>query len=169
MRHLLLALPLSLLPLASQAGETHVHGLAEMDIAIDGGTIELELRSPQLNLAGFEHTPRKAPDQAVAVSVRRQLEKPQKLLGLDGCQLTSLELDGTLLNIDVHAATTVDDDEHPDVTAMYQFECSNPPAALDLSALFRQFPGIEKLKVELIGPQGQSATTLTPAASKLDI
>lgn len=169
MRQLLIALPLSLLALHALAGEHHVHGQAEMDIAIDGGTIELELRSPQFNLAGFEHSPRKAPDQAMAVTVRRQLEQPQKLLGLDGCQLTGRDLDGTLMNVDVHAATTVDDDEHPNVTAMYQFECSTPPKALDLTGLFKQFAHIEKVKVELIGPKGQTAATLTPAASKLDI
>ena len=169
MRHLLIALPLSLLSLPSLAADPHVHGVAELDISVDGGIVELELRSPQLNLAGFEHSPRKAPDQAVAVTVRRQLEQPLKLLGLDGCQLTSRDLDGTLLNIEVRAAATVDDDEHPDITAQYQLECPRAPGALDLAGLFRQFPGIEKVEVQLIGPAGQSATTLTSAASKLDI
>lgn len=169
MRHLLIAAPLVLASLSASAIAAHVHGQAELDIAIHENIVEIELRSPQLNLAGFEHSPRKAPDQAVAVTVRRQLERPGPLLGFDHCKLTSMDLDGTLLNVDVHAAATVDDDEHPDVTAIYQFECPSAPASLDLSKLFQQFSGIEKVQVELMSSKGDASGTLTSKASQLGL
>lgn len=167
MRHLLIAAPLALASLTASAIAAHVHGQAELDISIDQNIVEVELRSPQFNLAGFEHAPRKAPDQAVAVTVLHQLERPGPLLGLGNCKLTSMDLDGTLLNVDVHAAATVDDDEHPDITAIYQFECPSTPTSIDLSKLFQQFNGIEKVQVELMSDNGDISGMLTDKASQL--
>lgn len=36
----------------------HVHGMAEMDIAALAGELEIALRSPAVNIVGFEHEPR---------------------------------------------------------------------------------------------------------------
>jgi len=36
----------------------HVHGIAEMDVAAIGGELEIALRSPAMNLVGFEHEAR---------------------------------------------------------------------------------------------------------------
>lgn len=38
--------------------DAHVHGVAAMDVAALGGTVEIVLRSPAMNLVGFEHEPR---------------------------------------------------------------------------------------------------------------
>ena len=167
MRHLLLALPLTLLPLASQAGEAHVHGVARLDVAVAGSDLEIELTSPAFNLVGFEYAPRKAPDQAAAVQTRHKLEKPQSLLGLPDCELQGMELDGTLLSADIYASSTKTDDEHSDATAMYHLNCPQPAGGLDVAELLKQFPGIEKIEAQVVGPKGQAGATLTRASSKL--
>lgn len=38
--------------------DAHVHGTAAMDIAVLGGEVEIALRSPAMNIVGFEHRPR---------------------------------------------------------------------------------------------------------------
>lgn len=49
---------LVLLPATLHAGEkAHQHGVAILEVAVDGGTLRLRLESPLNNLAGFEHAP----------------------------------------------------------------------------------------------------------------
>ena len=54
------------------------------------------------------------------------------------------------------------DAEHSDIHAHYQFDCQQPDALkqLDLSELFKAFPGMEKIQVQLIGPAGQQGLEL---------
>ncbi len=115
MRHLLLAVPVLLLPLtyshaheehhhheheeASSLG-AHEHGAARLNAALDGKRLELELISPAMNLLGFEHAPANAADEAKIASVRSQLEQPQALFGLPaaaGCSVSEQQLAGELL------------------------------------------------------------------------
>ena len=113
MRSLLLALPFALLPGFVQAAEhhdhghdhshdslsAHEHGAAELDAALDGATLEIELRSPAMNLVGFEHAPRSDADKAKIAGARKQLEQPDSLFGLTpaaGCTLAKTELESPL-------------------------------------------------------------------------
>ena len=116
MRRLLLALPFTLLPLAtSQAAEpsqhahdhdaehaslgAHEHGVARLNAVLEGATLELELQSPAMNLVGFEHAASTPADQAKVSAVRAQLEQPLSLFGLPkaaGCTLANLELESPL-------------------------------------------------------------------------
>jgi len=41
-----------------RAPSAHVHGHAALDVAIEGAYIDAELRTPAMNLLGFEHAPR---------------------------------------------------------------------------------------------------------------
>lgn len=38
--------------------DAHVHGTAAMDVAVLGGEVEIALRSPAMNIVGFEHASR---------------------------------------------------------------------------------------------------------------
>ena len=129
MRHLLLAVPMLLLPLtyshaheehhhheheeASSLG-THEHGAARLNAALDGKRLELELISPAMNLLGFEHAPANAADEAKIASVRSQLEQPQALFGLPaaaGCSVSEQQFAGKLLG-SAHAGYQRGDQHH---------------------------------------------------------
>ncbi|MBE7376417.1 DUF2796 domain-containing protein [Pseudomonas lopnurensis] len=115
MRHLLLALPVILLPLSySQAQDdhhhhdhehasslgAHEHGAARLDVALDGDRLELAFNSPAINLLGFEHAPASEADEARIASARAQLERPHGLFGLPsaaGCTVSEQRLAGELL------------------------------------------------------------------------
>ncbi len=49
---------IAILPMASLAAEKHVHGEAELFVALENGQILLELESPADNILGFEYTPK---------------------------------------------------------------------------------------------------------------
>ncbi|MGB1090476.1 MAG: ZrgA family zinc uptake protein [Oceanobacter sp.] len=84
------------LPGAAQAEQqAHVHGIAELLLAVEGGLLELRLESPAMNLVGFEHKAMSAEQQAVVEQAEQALEKPEALFGLkDGnCLPTDSDVD----------------------------------------------------------------------------
>ncbi|AZL72098.1 DUF2796 domain-containing protein [Pseudomonas sichuanensis] len=185
MRRLLLALPFALLPLAVAHAHdehdhdhgtlaAHEHGVAKLNVVLDGNTLELELDSPAMNLVGFEHAASTDADKAKVAAARQQLEQPLKLFGLAqaaGCKDEAQELQSPLFGDAAHADD--DDDahehehghQHADVNAHYQFTCATPAklAQLDLGPLFKTFPQTQKINVQLIGPNGQKGVEATAA------
>lgn len=188
---LLLALPFILSPLAAHAAEPahahmaqaslghHQHGVGELDVALDGATLELELRSPAANLLGFEHAPRNAEERARLTRLQEQLEQPQILFGVPaaaGCRLAASELDSPLFASHGQAhghdhGHAGEAGAHSEIHARYRFDCATPQAltALDAAALFRQFPATTRLQVQLIGPRGQQGGELRAGASGLEL
>lgn len=188
MRRLLLALPFALLPLAmAHAAEVehaslgaHEHGIARMDIALDGRSLEIELDSPSMNIVGFEHDASTAEDKAKVANARELMLKSQALfnLPLDAkCAVTMQKLQSPLFGDKLEADDDHDDDNHApekgeageehhhsEVHAHYVFVCDSPAALkkLDLSHIFKTFPGTHKIQVQLIGPSGQTGTQATP-------
>ncbi|QOH72804.1 DUF2796 domain-containing protein [Pseudomonas juntendi] len=187
MRRLLLALPFALLPLAvAHAHEdhdhdhdhahgtlgAHEHGVAKLNVVLDGNTLELELDSPAMNLVGFEHAASSDADKAKVAAVRQQLEQPLKLFGLAsaaGCKEDQQALESPLFGD--AAKADEDDDEHEkghmhsDINAHYQLTCATPEklTQLDLAPLYKAFPATQKINVQLIGPNGQKGVETSPA------
>ncbi|AZD38431.1 putative zinc-binding protein [Pseudomonas chlororaphis subsp. aurantiaca] len=196
MRRLLLALPFALLPLAiAHAAEkhdhdhehgslgAHEHGVARLNAALDGQTLELELESPAMNLVGFEHAASTDVDKAKVAAVRAQLEKPLALFSLPpaaGCVVAQQELESPLFG-DKPEDHDEDHDEakeanghehhheHSEIHAHYQFTCATPGAlkSLDLAGVFKTFPATQKIQVQLISPSGQQGVEATSKAASL--
>ncbi|QXH47471.1 DUF2796 domain-containing protein [Pseudomonas xanthosomatis] len=187
MRRLLLALPFALLPLAVAHAHddhdhdhahgtlgAHEHGVAKLNVVLDGNTLELELDSPAMNIVGFEHAASTDADKAKVAAARQLLEQPQKLFGLAqaaGCKDDAQELESPLFGDAAHADDDADEHEHEhghqhaDVNAHYQFTCATPGklTQLDLGPLFKTFPQTQKVNVQLIGPNGQKGVEASAA------
>ena len=184
MRRLLLALPFALLSgfvLAAEQHDhdhdhhdslgAHEHGAAELDAALDGSMLEIELRSPAMNLVGFEHAPSSDADKRKIADARERLEQPDALFGLPaaaGCKLAETELESPLFegeahdHGDEHEHDGDHESQHSEIHVHYHFDCATPQAiqALDLQALFKAFPGTKKIQAQLIGPNGQRGAQL---------
>lgn len=191
MRRLLIALPFALLPLAVASAHdehdhehgslgAHEHGVAQLNVALDGQALEVELQSPAMNLVGFEHAASTDADKAKVATVRKTLEQPLSLFSLPtaaGCELTEHELESPLFGGAPHAEEADHDHdhdkagahhhEHSDVHAHYQFTCAKPSALnqVGLAGLFQTFPATQKVQLQLIAPSGQQGLELTPAAN----
>lgn len=189
----MLALPFALLPFVVHAHEeghehehehgslgAHEHGVARLDAALDGQSLELELQSPAMNLVGFEHAASSDADKAKVTAVRKTLEQPLALFSLPAsadCKVTDQELESPLFgDKPAHAHGTAEakqgdehQHEHSEIHAHYHFTCASPQALdhLDLARLFSTFPATQKIQVQLIGPSGQQGTDLTPTQSSL--
>lgn len=192
MRRTLLALPFALLPFAIAQADSHEHvhdhdhtheehgslgahehGVASLNVALDGQTLEIQLESPAMNLIGFEHEAKSDADKAKVASARKHLAQPQALFALPieaKCALQESELDSPLFGAAEHAEHEHGDEHgHSDIDASYRFACANAEAlkTLELGSFFGTFPGTEKLEVQLIGPGGQQGAELTPNNSRL--
>ena len=72
----------------AQAPGKHVHGQAELDIAIEETSIALMLVSPLDNILGFEHTPRTDAEHKQADDAQKALAQGDRLFVIDegaGC------------------------------------------------------------------------------------
>lgn len=213
MRLLLSALPLILLPLsalaadhghahghdhahapaaASAAADTpmaaslgsHQHGIAQLDVVLDGDELLIDWHTPAANLLGFEHAPRSAAEHQALRQLRETLQEGATLFALPAaaqCTPHTVQLSSRLFEAADHAqhhddhaqAATAqgasEAGEHSDIHAHYRFTCRQPSAldGLALDGLFQRFAGLERLQVQLIGPSGQQGLTLDGRHSRL--
>jgi len=65
---------------SASAAEKHVHGEAELFIAIEGNKVLIEMESPADNFLGFEHVPRTKQQKALVRSTQETLENYASLL-----------------------------------------------------------------------------------------
>lgn len=157
--------------------DSHEHGVAMLQIAREGNEIQLNFRSPSVNIVGFEHRARSEEQASSVVSAQQTLEQAQSLFGFEGtaCQ-------PAMVNVDVSALTPEDkhhDDHdhdhdhgdqgtHSEVTASYQFTCDSG-AALDALRirLIDAFQGIEHLEVQWVSGSAQGAMEITGPDARL--
>jgi len=171
-----LAAALCCLPLALAAAEPHVHGQARLDVAVEGDTLTLIMKTPADSLVGFEHEPRSAQERDAAAQARKQLEQPEALFlpsRAAACEPVKTALESPLFGAQAapHAhAAHPDEDAHAhiDVDGTFVFRCAHPEALRDLEVdLFGAFPRLQRLDVQLASPEGQKALRLTPEARRL--
>ncbi|MGK7907947.1 MAG: DUF2796 domain-containing protein [Synechococcus sp.] len=62
--------------------ESHVHGIVEMNVAVEGSQLYIELVSPAANIVGFEHAPNTDEQEAAVDNAIAVLEAGDNLLGL---------------------------------------------------------------------------------------
>ncbi|MEG0862309.1 MAG: DUF2796 domain-containing protein [Pseudomonas sp.] len=187
MRRLFLALPFALLPLAiAHAHEdhdhdhdhghsslaAHEHGVARLNVALEGKVLELELESPAMNLVGFEHAANSDSDKAKVAAVRTQLENPLALFALAkaaNCSESAQELESPLFGDKPESGK--DAHEHSEIHAHYTFDCEKPEqlTTLDLNPLFKAFPATHRIQLQLIGPNGQQGIEATAAHASIPL
>src|SRR5690606_16492694 len=150
--------------------QAHHHGVAELNLAIEGDLLELELHSPAINLLGFEHTPIDPQQRAALKRLRDELASPAALLGLPPqCELLEQQLHSPLLEISGQEQRGHQGEQHghADLLARYRYRCAPPPAGLDLAGLFARFPELQRLDVQLVTEQAQRGLSLDATAAEL--
>jgi hypothetical protein len=160
----------------------HEHGIGELDVAVEGSTVELELTSPAVNLVGFEHPPRDAGERAALDEAVKALRDGTALFALSGgagCVSRDVDVDSPLLDghhAESHAGHADehdgDDDhdedehgheEHADFSVSWKIDCAHPASLreLDAGAFFARFPKTEKLRLKAATTGGQTSADLT--------
>lgn len=159
---------------AEHVHRAHEHGSGILNVAVEGGTVEVELIAPGSDIVGFEHRPASDDD-------REAVEKAASLLAdgagifvfpeSAGCTLTEASLDSGLLEEHAVGGHGADENgEHAEFHARYRFDCATPESldAMDLR-YFDLFPAARELDASLLTETGQTAAELTPDAARLDL
>ena len=159
---------------ALAASKAHEHGTVRLDVALDGAQLVIALDAPLDNLLGFERAPRTDAERKAAASLLNRLRQPglsQALWGLSPAAQCSLRqsqvLAPMLATVAVaplapnRAKPTAPADDHADLEAHFEYTCANPAALRQLDlGLFDTYPRIQRINVQVAGPQGQRKLTL---------
>jgi hypothetical protein len=161
----------------------HVHGIAALNLALEGQEVHIELDSPAANIVGFEHAPSSEEDHAALDKAVATLKEGDTLFEFNdeaGCRMEMAKVSSKLLEEEhgEHAQETKEgrshdehkeDDAHEhegethsDIEAAYHFECDTPDKLTQLTVeLFDAFAGMEKIKVQYVIESKQGAAELT--------
>ena len=174
--------------------EAHEHGVANLNIAVEGNNIYIEFASPAANIVGFEHHPRTQEQKDAVKDAVNKLKKGDALFLLSANSESKLLK--SIVNTDIdkdadhhldekhahskeeqhgheekHAEDHGDADEHErhsEFEAKYQFVCQKPDKLSQIEVmLFRTFPGIEHIEVQLLTETKQTAMELTAKKNKI--
>ncbi len=152
----------------------HVHGIAALNLALEGSEVHVELDSPAANIVGFEHAPSSEADHAALDKAVATLKDGDRLFRFNedaGCRMEEARVASELLD-EEHEGHTKEGHEdeqhehevetHSEIEAGYHFECDEPGKLTQLTVeLFDAFPGTEKLKVQYVIESKQGAAELT--------
>ncbi|RTL48515.1 MAG: DUF2796 domain-containing protein [Rhodocyclaceae bacterium] len=146
----------------------HVHGVANLQVAVDGDTLTLVLESPLDNLLGFEHLPHTEKQKAAVRDMSSRLQKNDAVFiptPAAACRLVSVKLESPVLSPE----KKTDGDGHADLDGEFVFHCQHPEVlhGLDLM-LFDGFPHLRQVDVQVATAKGQTAAKLSSARRRLD-
>lgn len=176
-------LSLGIMPLARahQPG-AHVHGLANLEVVVDGAAVQINLDSPLDNLLGFERAPRNEKEHQSVRAMAAKLHQADTLFVFTPaaqCRLESAQLESAVLAPGLLApaadsgkgsdtARADASDAHTELAATWHFQCVMPQALQGIEVrLFQQFSGLKRIDAAVVGPKGQSSAKLSPKSTRL--
>ena len=163
---------------AAHAGKAHEHGVAKVDVAIEGGKLTVALQSPLDSLLGFERAPRTDAERKAAADMLARLRSGGALFKADAaaqCTLSKAEVTAPVLDAAnkapvtgaaakatvTGAAAKATEGDHADLDASYEYTCAQPQQLRTLElGLFDAFKRMQRIEVQVAGAQGQSKVTL---------
>ena len=170
--------------------EAHEHGVASLNVAVEGNSIYMEFFSPAANIVGFEHHPRTREQKDAVKEAVKKLQEGDALFILSNGSTSRLVKSRVDTDIDKDAdhhsesehghgkeehhdkehGETDEHERHSEFEAQYHFVCKKPNKLLQIDVkLFEVFPGIEHIEVQLITETKQTAVELTAKKNKISL
>ncbi|MDJ0919714.1 MAG: DUF2796 domain-containing protein [Henriciella sp.] len=142
-------------------GEAHVHGKADMAIAIEGNNLSVSFESPLYNLIGFEHEPKTEEESAAYNGMRDTLANSDSVIVFSEAAECAHYSSETSIRRNGDHATLIAD---------YEFTCDDMSELVDGSvSAFGVFSGLEKMDLVVVSDTDQDAAFLTADNSSFDI
>jgi hypothetical protein len=158
----------------------HEHGVAHLNVAVEGANLHLEFISPSANIVGFEHPPRTGAQKTAVENAVETLKDGESLIVLPAGAQCSFGVPTVDTDIDSdpspesEGAHPQEHDEaeghqrHSEFTAEYHFVCEHPEELTGVDVLlFRYFPGVEHIEVRLLTGTKQAAQELTAKNNRI--
>jgi hypothetical protein len=176
--------------------EAHEHGVAHLNVALEGNDLYIEFTSPAANIVGFEHQPRTHNQKDAVKAAVSKLHEGDVLFTLSAGSKSKLVKSSVVTDIDkdtdhhsesehVHGekghhgqgqhhnkknSQTDEHERHSEFKAEYHFVCKKPDRLLQIDVkLFSVFPGIEHIEVQLLTETKQTAVELTAKKNRISL
>lgn len=138
----------------------HEHGVAHMNLAIEGNSLQISVKVPLESLLGYERAPRTDAERAAATALLERLKQTQPVLALPDkaqCRESApAQVKAPLLEGPSGTASG-----HGDLEAQYRLQCAQTGELRQMDVtLFDVAKGISRVKAQVVGPQGQSQSVL---------
>lgn len=141
------------------AAAGHVHGQMQLELAVDGGSVQIHIESPLDSLLGFEHLPKTPAQKQAVAQLQAQMKDAGALFRLDaaaGCTLQRSEVESAIFE-PAKAAPG----EHMDLDLSLDYQCRQPQALKGIeTTLFAQYPRLQRIDVQIAAAKGQRKLTL---------
>ncbi len=162
-------------PIAAETSrhhDAHVHGTGQLNLAVEGKLLHLEMTIPGHDIVGFESISSPEREQQVDQAIDRLKQASMwKIPAAAQCTLLSSKANHTAEahHDDDHGHhhdhhyhdSHHDEGKHLDFTVSQVFECNDPKALTQIEAqLFERFANSESLKVQALTDKGQMSATL---------
>lgn len=165
--------------------DAHEHGVAVVTIAVDGPVVEIEFESPAMNLVGFEHRPRTDAQRESLDATIAALRDGGRLVAFEPAGARCIQQRAVVLSSlldddedegghhddgydESHPDHDAADHDHADIFVAWRFECAGVAVSgIDLRGVFSRFPATERLRVQAVTNQGQTARELAATSSRL--
>lgn len=151
----------------------HVHGLAELVIAIEENKLEIQLTSPAMNLVGFEHKATSKEQLTKIENTKSKLNAHDTLFSIQEgkCQHIRTSIDvSSLIQANHHKhhhehhhdSHKSKNERHSEITANYQYHCNNSSELSSITtSIFHSFSGVHEINAMWATPAHQGANILT--------
>ncbi len=161
---------------ASRQHSAHEHGAANLNLVLEGKTLQMEILLPAVDVCGFAHPPRTSQEklrESEAVAMLKNSEKMFPLEKSAGCSALSVEVSNSRSEghkgEDGHEHGD-EHSEHSEYRAVYQFHCSDPEALAQINvSLFTHFPSVSKIRTNAVITGRQRALTHTKGQNSIAI
>ncbi len=158
--------------------DAHEHGKASLNILLDASTVDFELRTPALNVLGFEHPPNTDEQYNIVREARRVLSQYTTVLTFPGanCKQVDSYLEMPFDDKDAHSQHSHDHhdnhehESHSEYYLSFSVSCGTADKLSQIEVqLFQQFPGFENIDVQWAGNSSSSMVTVTSEQPVINI
>jgi hypothetical protein len=152
-------LTLALGALVAHAAAPHSHGIAQLDVALEGRALTLEFRAPAEDVLGFERKPASDKDRAAVEAALAFFQAGRAFApsAAANCRPTA-----SAARLEEHGKG------HFELVARLSFDCKEPGSLAEIeAAVFSQYRKLKRIDVRAVTGKAQSSAKLTPAKPKL--
>lgn len=161
----------------------HEHGVAHLNLSVEEKNVEIELTGALANFLSFEHKPENEAQIKEVRDMATRMHAAEKLFLLPTaahCQLNQVVLKSEVLNArllqsdgqaeqNVEMSQTKEQNRkksHANLDVDVTFTCQNPEKLNKIDiALFKFFPSLQKIEVQMVTPEKQGAAQLSPTST----
>jgi Protein of unknown function (DUF2796) len=167
----------------------HEHGVGNLNIAVEGTKVSMELEVPGMDIVGFEYAAKTAKQKAAVEKAKKQLLAPLAIFKFPAAANCATQQTNVAIESEDHdhdhakgdkggedgakaadAREGHEEHEHSEFHVEYTLECKAPDKITAIEfGYFRAFTSARKLNINLITPKGQSKFEATRDKPRIDL